>query len=510
MPNRDKYERSAVSDQSVRTFNLLEAPKKHYGTLRNYVGGEWVEPETDRYLDVEDPATTETIASVPCSTKADVDRAIQAAQDAFWDWRSTPPVVRARYMFKIKELMEKNFEELSRITTQEHGKAIDEARGETRRTVETVEVASGVTSLMMGYNLEDGAARNIDETVVRQPLGVGACITPFNFPLMMTGFWWPYAIAAGNTFVIKQSEQTPLTVTRFFEILEDADLPDGVMNLVHGDLEASGAILDSPLVQAVGFIGSSPVAKLVYKRCGETGKRICANGGAKNFITVMPDAEIDRSLSNMMASFFGCAGERCLAASVLLAVGDVYDEIKEKFVAAASALSTGPGLDESVNVGPVISAKSLDRIHGYIESGIKEGADLILDGRQVEVPGFEGGHYIAPTVFDNCTPDMTICKDEIFGPVAMIVRVKDLKEAISITNATPFGNAASIYTTSGRSARTFWYEVQSGNIGVNLGVAAPVAYFPFAGQGDSHFGSTHGQRDSFELFTDSKVVITRW
>jgi malonate-semialdehyde dehydrogenase (acetylating)/methylmalonate-semialdehyde dehydrogenase len=313
---------------------------------------------------------------------------------------------------------------------------------------------------------------------------------------MMTGFWWPYAIAAGNTFVIKQSEQTPLTVTRFFEILEDADLPDGVMNLVHGDLEASGAILDSPLVQAVGFIGSSPVAKLVYKRCGETGKRICANGGAKNFITVMPDAEIDRSLSNMMASFFGCAGERCLAASVLLAVGDVYDEIKEKFVAAASALSTGPGLDESVNVGPVISAKSLDRIHGYIESGIKEGADLILDGRHVEVPGFEGGHYIAPTVFDNCTPDMTICKD--------------LKEAISITNATPFGNAASIYTTSGRSARTFWYEVQSGNIGVNLGVAAPVAYFPFAGQGDSHFGSTHGQRDSFELFTDSKVVITRW
>ena len=499
-----------MSDQPKRTFNLLEAPKKHYGTLRNYVGGEWVEPETERYLDVEDPATGETIASVPCSTTADAERAIQAAQDAFWEWRCTPPVVRARYLFKIRDLLEKNFEELARITTQEHGKAIDEARGETRRTVETVEVATGVTSLMMGYNLEDGAAKGIDETVVRQPLGVGACITPFNFPFMMTGFWWPYAIAAGNTFVVKQSEQTPLTITRFFEILEEADLPEGVMNLVHGDLVASEAILASPLVKAIGFIGSSPVAKLIYKRCGETGKRVCANGGAKNFLTIMPDAEIDRSLSNMMASFFGCSGQRCLAGSVLLAVGDIYDELKEKFVAAASALSTGPGLDESINVGPVISARSLERIHGYIESGLKEGADLILDGRQVEVPGFAGGHYVAPTVFDNCTPDMTICKDEIFGPVAMIVRVKNLQEALSITNDTPFGNAASIYTTSGRSARTFWYEVQSGNIGVNLGVAAPVAYFPFAGQKDSHFGSTHGQRDAFELFTDSKVVITRW
>lgn len=499
-----------MSDQAKRTFSLLEAPKKHYGTLRNFVDGEWVEPQTDRYLDVEDPATGETIASVPCSTKADTDRAIQAAQDAFWDWRSTPPVVRARYMYKIRELLEKNFEELSRITTQEHGKAIDEARGETRRTVECVEVATGVTSLMMGYNLEDGAAKNIDETMVRQPLGVGACITPYNFPFMMTGFWWPYAIAAGNTFVIKQSHQTPITITRFFEILEDADLPDGVMNLVQGDRVVGDAILESPLVRAVGFIGSTPVAKQIYKRCGETGKRICANGGAKNFITVMPDAEIDRQISNMMASFFGCAGQRCLAASVLLAVGDVYDEIKEKFLAAAGALRTGPGLDESVNVGPVISAKHLASIHGYIETGIKEGADLLLDGRQVEVPGFEGGHYIAPTVFENCTPDMTICKDEIFGPVAMLARVKDLKEAISITNGTQFGNAASIYTTSGRSARTFWYEVDSGNIGVNLGVAAPVSYFPFAGMKESHFGSTHGQRDSFELFTDCKVVITRW
>ena len=419
-------------------------------------------------------------------------------------------MVRARYLFKIRDLMEEHFEELSRITTQEHGKAIDEGRGETRRTIETVEVATGVTSLMMGYNLEDGAAKNIDEMVVRQPLGVGACITPFNFPMMMTGFWWPYAIASGNTFVIKQSEQTPITITRFFEILQEADLPDGVMNLVQGDQVAAESVLDSPLVKAVGFIGSSPVAKLVYKRAGETGKRVCANGGAKNFITVMPDADIDRALSNMMASFFGCSGQRCLAAANLLAVGDVYDEIKEKFVAAAKALKTGPGLDESVNVGPVITDKSLQRIHGYIETGLKEGAKLLLDGRGVKVNGYENGHFIAPTVFDECTPDMTICQDEIFGPVAMLMRVKDLDEAIKITNASPFGNAASVYTTNGGTARKFWYEVEGGNIGVNLGVAAPVAYFPFAGMKDSHFGSTHGQRDAFELFTDSKVVITRW
>jgi malonate-semialdehyde dehydrogenase (acetylating) / methylmalonate-semialdehyde dehydrogenase len=499
-----------VSVEQTKAYQLLEAPKQHYGTLRNYVNGEWVEPKTDRFLEVEDPASGAAIATVPCSTRTDVDEAIAAASDAFWEWRSTPPVVRARYLFKLKELLERNYEELARITTQEHGKAIDEARGETRRSIETVETATGVTSLMMGYNLEDGAAANIDETVVRQPVGVGACITPFNFPFMMTCFWWPYAIAAGNTFVVKQSEQTPVTVTRFFEVLEEADLPEGVMNLVHGDLTASEAILDSPTVRAVGFIGSSPVAKAVYRRCGETGKRVCANGGAKNFLTVMEDAELDRSIANMMASFFGCTGQRCLAGSVLLAVGDVYDELKEKFVAAAAELKVGPGLDESVNVGPIISDRSLQRVHGYIEQGIAEGAELLLDGRDPSVPGFAGGHYIAPTVFDKCTPEMVICRDEIFGPVAAIVRVKDLDEAIGITNASPFGNAASIYTTSGRSARDFWYRVSSGNIGVNLGVAAPVAYFPFAGQKDSHFGSTHGQRDAFDLFTDSKVVITRW
>ncbi len=492
------------------TFDLLEPPRQHYGTLRNYQAGEWVDVRTDRCLDVEDPASGAVIAQVPCSTRQQVDETIQAAQDAFWGWRTATPVVRSRYLFKIREVLDRYGEELSRLTTQEHGKSIAEARGETLRTIEAVETAAAVTTNMGGYHLEDGAARNIDEIVVRQPLGVGACITPFNFPFMMTGFWWPYAIACGNTFVVKQSEQTPLTVTRFFELLEEVELPPGVMNLVQGDREASEAIMDSPLVKAVGFIGSTPVAKAIYRRAGETGKRCVANGGAKNFVTFMPDADIDRNIANLITSFFGCTGQRCLAGSVLLAVGDVYDELTEKFVAATKALKVGPGLDESVHVGPVISAAANERIRRYIALGVEQGGELLVDGRDVEVPGFEGGHYVGPTIFDGCTPDMTICQDEIFGPVAAIVRVADLDEALAITNASPFGNEAVIYTTDGAHARRFWYEAQAGNIGVNIGVAAPVAYFPFAGMKDSHFGNGYALRDSFELFTEKKVVIARW
>ena len=496
----------------MRAFKLLEPLKRDYGVLRNYVAGEWVESPTDRFLDVHAPATGGVIGPGAVSAREEVDTAIKAAHDAYWDWRATPPIVRARYMFKIKELLEKPFEELSRITTQENGKAIDEARGETRRSIENVETAAGIPTMMMGYNLEDGAARNIDEAVVRQPLGVFGCVSPFNFPSMVPFWFWPYALASGNTFIVKCSEQTPITQQRTFEILQDADLPEGVLNLVNGDKEAVDALLDSPLVKGMTFVGSTRVGRYIYARSGETGKRCIAQAGAKNFITVMPDAEIGRSVNNMMASFFGCAGQRCLAGSVLLAVGDVYDRLKEAFVDASRAIVVGPGLDESVNMGPVISMASLERIHGYIETGIKEGADLILDGRDVRVPGFVGGYFIGPTVFENATPEMTICKDEIFGPVTAIIRVKDLEEAITVTNTTTnYGNAASIYTTSGRNARTFWYKVNAGNIGVNLGIAAAMAYFPFAGQRDSFFGTLHGQgRDAVQFFTDSKVIITRW
>ena len=492
-------------------FNLLAPLKEDYGTLKNFVDGEWVAPKTDRFLDVTDPASGKVIAKVPLSTTADMDKAIDAANDAFWDWRSTPPIVRARYMFKIKALLDKHHEEIARITTQEHGKAIDEARGETLRAIENVETAAGITSMMMGYNLEDGAARNIDEMVVRQPLGVFGCIAPFNFPGMVPFWFWPYAVATGNTFIIKASEQAPLTLTRVFEILQDADLPEGVLQLVHGDKEAAGALLESPRVKGITSVGSTPVGKYIYERCGATGKRCIAQAGAKNFLTVMPDAEIDRSIGNMMASFFGCSGQRCLAGSNLMAVGDIYEEIKEKFVGAAAKLKVGPGLDESVNIGPVISRASVEKIERYIEMALDQGATMLLDGRAVKVPGYEDGYFVGPTVLDDCTHEMTHCQEEIFGPVASLIRVKDMEEAITHTNASPFGNAASIYTQSGRSARTFWYKVQAGNIGVNLGIAAAMAYFPFAGQKDSFFGTMHGQgSDAVQFFTDSKVVITRW
>jgi malonate-semialdehyde dehydrogenase (acetylating) / methylmalonate-semialdehyde dehydrogenase len=500
-----------MTDTAESTYHLLEPYKRDYGTIRNFIDGEWVASETERFGDVIDPAAGASIARVPMSTKAETDRAIKAAHDAFWEWRTTPPLVRARYLFKIKQLLDGHHEELARITSQENGKAIDEARGETLRSIENVETAAGITSLMMGYNLEDGAARNIDETAVRQPLGVFACVTPFNFPGMVPFWFWPYALAAGDTFVVKVSERTPLTTLRTFEILQEADLPDGVLNLVHGDKEAVDAILDSPLVKGVTFVGSTPVARYIYARCGETGKRALCQAGAKNFVTVMPDAEIDRAAGNLMASYFGCAGQRCLAGANLMAVGGVYDELKAKFVAAASRLKVGPGLDESVNMGPVISAQSLERVQRYIATAVEQGATVLLDGRDVVVPGYEGGYFIGPTVLDDVTPDMTHAKEEIFGPVASLMRVDDLNEAIAVTNASPFGNAASIYTTSGRHARRFWYEVQAGNVGVNLGVAAAMAYFPFGGQKESFFGTLHGQgRDAVQFFTDTKVVITRW
>jgi len=500
-----------MAETAESTFNLLKPHKEHYGTLKNYIDGEWVDSKTDRFLDVTNPASGEVIGKVPLSTADEMYAAIKAARDAWWDWRSTPPIVRARHLFKIKELLEKYFEDISRVATQEHGKTIDEARGETRRAIENIETAAGIPSMMMGYNLEDGAAKNIDESVIRQPMGVFGHVAPFNFPGMVPYWFWPFALATGNTFVLKPSEQTPTTLQRTFEVLEDADLPPGVFNLVNGDKVAVDALLDSPLVEGVTFVGSTPVAKYIYKRSGETGKRCIAQAGAKNFLSVMPDAEIDRAMPNMMASFFGNSGQRCLAGANLVAVGDIYEELKEKFVAAASRLKVGPGLDESVQMGPVISQKSLERIHGYIDLALKQGAKLVLDGRDVKVPGHDNGYWIGPTILDECTPEMTHCQEEIFGPVASVIRVKDLEEAIRITNASPFANSASLYTQSGRAARTFTYKVVAGNIGINLGIPAPMAYFPFAGAKDSFFGTMHGQgQDAVQFFTDSKVVITRW
>jgi malonate-semialdehyde dehydrogenase (acetylating)/methylmalonate-semialdehyde dehydrogenase len=470
-----------------------------------------VESASGRALDVPNPATTEVLARVPLATAAEVDRAVQAAQAAFPAWRATPPLTRARHLFRLKELLEQNFEELARTVTLEMGKTLEDARGSVRRAIENVEVATGIPSLLMGFGLEDGAGAGIDEEVVRQPLGVFAAICPFNFPAMVPFWFLPYAVACGNTFVVKPSERVPMTMNRMFGLLEAAGFPPGVVNLVNGDREAVDALLDHPDVRGVSFVGSTAVAKYVYARAAATGKRVQAQGGAKNMLVVMPDADVEQSIANMMGSCFGAAGQRCLAGSVILPVGAAYEPVREALLARASTLRVGNGLEPGVEMGPVVSAAARDRIVQSIARGVDEGGELLLDGRNVRVEGHPDGYFVGPTVFDRVTPDMALARDEIFGPVVSLVRVGDLDEALGVIGRSPYGNAASIYTQSGPAAREFRYRVPAGNVGVNIGVAAPMAYFPFSGMKESFFGTLHAQgEDGIRFYTESKVVITRW
>jgi len=478
--------------------------------IKNYINGQWVDSKSTQILDVVNPATTEVIARVPLSTPDEVRTAIQAAKDAFPEWRETPPLTRVRYMFRLKNLMEEDFEELSRVIVQEEGKCIDEARGEVRRAIEQVEVATGIPSLMMGYNLEDIAV-GIDEYCVRQPLGVFCAIAPFNFPLMVPLWFLPYAVACGNTYIVKPSEQVPLSQYRLFELMDEAGFPEGVINLVNGTKEVVDTLLESPDVKGVSFVGSTRVGRYIYQKAAENGKRAQCQTAAKNFLVVMPDANLDRTVASLLTSFFGCAGERCLSGAVLLAVGDIYEPLKKKFVDAASRLKVGYGLDETVQMGPVISKRHMERVLGYIGKGLQDGAKLMLDGRSIRVEEYPNGHFIGPTIFDQVRPQMTIANEEIFGPVACIIKTSDLDEAIDIIHANPYGNAASIYTSSGKWAREFQYRVQCGNIGINIGIVAPMAFFPFGGSKDSFFGDLHGQgRDAIDFFTENKIVISRW
>jgi len=478
--------------------------------IDNYVNGRWVASKSTELLDVVNPATTEVMARVPLSTPEEVETAIQAAKDAFSEWRETPPVTRARYLFRLRDLMEDEFEDLARIIVQEAGKCIDEARGEVRRAIENVEVAAGIPSLMMGYGAEDIAV-GIDEECVRQAMGVFCCIPPFNFPLMVSLWFAPYAIACGNTYIVKPSEQVPLSQNRLFELIDQTDLPEGVINLVNGAKVVVDTLLESPDVRGVSFVGSTAVARYIYSKGAANGKRVQAQAGAKNFLVVMPDADLDRTVPALLTSFYGCAGERCLSGAVLLPVGDVYEPLRDKFVHAASRLKVGYGLDESVQMGPVISKKHMERVLGYIEKGLDEGAKLLLDGRGIQVDECPNGYFIGPTVFGEVTPQMAIANEEIFGPVASIIKTQDLDEAIEIIHANPYGNASSIFTTSGKCAREFKYRVRCGNIGINVGIVAPMAFFPFSGTKDSFFGDLHGQgRDAVDFFTEKKVVISRW
>jgi malonate-semialdehyde dehydrogenase (acetylating)/methylmalonate-semialdehyde dehydrogenase len=477
-------------------------------TLNNFIDHRWVPSSGAGSLDVFNPAKGTVIARTPLSAGRDVDAAVAAATRAFPQWSETPPVARARTMFAFKAKLEAHFEELARLVTTEHGKTLDESRGSVRRAIECVEVACGAPSLLMGYGLEN-VASGIDCVVMRQPLGVCAAIAPFNFPAMVPMWFLPFAVACGNTFVLKPSEQVPLTQQRVFELLAECDLPPGVVNLVHGGREVAEAMCDHPGIRAVSFVGSTPVARAVYQRASAAGKRVQALGGAKNFIIVMPDADLDRAIPTIAESFYGCAGERCLAGSVLLPIGEAHAEVRDRLVAAARSMVVGNGLESGTQMGPVISARHRDRVTGYVEQGVAEGARLVLDGRKRQLPS--EGFFVGPSVFDAVSPSMRIGREEIFGPVATVCPVKNLDEAFRIMDGHANANATSIFTTSGKAARDFAHRATASMVGVNIGVAAPMAYFPFGGARDSFFGDlkVHG-RDAFEFYTDKKVTISRW
>jgi malonate-semialdehyde dehydrogenase (acetylating) / methylmalonate-semialdehyde dehydrogenase len=494
---------------------LLEEAVKEVRIVKNFIGGEWVESK-GAVQNVINPATGRVMAKVPISTGDEMNAAIKAAGEAFPGWRTTPPVARARCLFRLQELLEKNFEELSRIQTQEHGKTIDESRGETRRGIENVETACGIPTMMMGYNLED-IASGIDEYVIRQPLGVFGIIAPFNFPFMIPLWSGPYAVATGNCVVIKPSPEVPLSQMRLAELVEEAGFPPGVWNVVNGEREVVSAILDHPDVKGIAFVGRTSTARdVIYKRCGETGKRVIAQGSAKNFMVIMPDCNVQRTIPAMMTSFFGNTGQRCLSGANLLIVGEddsFYQSFLNDVVDAAKKIVIGYGLDESVQMGPVRDKGKKEKIIGCIENGIKEGAKLILDGRK----GFKiTGNYpptcfLGPTIFEGVKPEMKLAREEIFGPVMSVMRAKNLDEAIDICNASQYGNGNAIFTSSGKSAREFQYRVVSGNVGINIGIVAPMAFFPFSGMKDSFFGILHTQgQEAVRFFTESKVVIQRW
>jgi malonate-semialdehyde dehydrogenase (acetylating)/methylmalonate-semialdehyde dehydrogenase len=440
----------------------------------------------------------------------DVNAAVAAASAAFPSWRRTPPQDRIQYLFKFKRLLEEHADEIARLTTQENGKTFAESRAELQRGIENIEVAAGIPTLMQGYNLED-IARGIDEIMIRQPLGVTAAITPFNFPAMIPLWFLPYAIACGNTFVLKPSERVPLTACRLVELLHQTGLPKGVVNLVIGRKAAVDALLHHPDVRGISFVGSTPVAKYVYAEGSAYGKRVQCQGGAKNYVVVMPDADLEMAAQIVSDSAFGCAGQRCLAVSATIMVGAAKKQFTDRISQIASSLRVGNGLEEGVQMGPVISPASKQRIEGLIGEGLERGGKTILDGRKAEIPNGSHGAFLKPTILTEVAPDNPLTTTEVFGPVLALQPANDLDEAIQILSRSAYGNAASIFTSSGAAARKFRYEAPTGNVGVNIGVAAPMAYFPFSGWKDSFFGVLHGQgRDGVEFYTDKKVVIERW
>lgn len=478
--------------------------------IRNYINGNWHDAPTDQFLDVINPATHLTLAQVPLSPAQEVDHAAQTAQQAFLDWRNVPVIERVQPLYRLKTLLETHLDLLARTITEECGKTYKESIGELQRGIENIEVACGAPILMQGHNNED-IARGIDEHMYRQPLGVVAAITPFNFPAMIPLWFLPYAVATGNSFILKPSEKVPLTSEKLFGLIAQAGFPDGVLQLVNGGKETVDAILDHPLIRAISFVGSTPVAKYIYRRASENGKRAQCQGGAKNPVVIMPDADMEMTTRIMADSAFGCAGQRCLAASVAVTVGKARPMFTEAIAEAASKRLVGYGLDDAVQMGPVITPESRQRIENLIQVGANEGAQILVDGRGKTVSGYEEGNFIFPTILSDVPPQGEIAKTEIFGPVLSLMHAETVEEAIALVNNRSYGNMACIFTSSGAAARKFRHEVNAGNVGVNIGVAAPVAFFPFSGWNESFFGDLHAQaHHGIEFYTQTKVVVERW
>ncbi len=478
--------------------------------ILNYTNGEWRLSSGSTSLNVHNPANQEVLAEVALTPKNEVDEAVNHAKLALAGWRRTPAAERIQYLFKLKALLEEHFDEISRLITMECGKTLGESRGEMRRAIENVEVACGIPMMMQGTFSED-IAPGIDEVMIRQPVGVCAIIAPFNFPGMIPFWFLPYALACGNTVIVKPSERVPTSMQRIFQLVEQLDLPKGVLSMVNGDKVAVDAILDHPDVRAISFVGSTKVAQYVYSRATANGKRAQCQGGAKNPIIILPDADLETTTRIVADSAFGCAGQRCLAASLAVTVGGARQTFNEAIADAAASRVVGYGLEESVEMGPVITPESKDRIMNLIGVGEREGATVLVDGRGANIAGYEDGNFIRPTILQDVPVDGEIASTEIFGPVFGLMHVETIDDAIELINKGRYGNMACLFTTSGASARKFRNEAEAGNIGINIGVAAPMAFFPFSGWKDSFYGTMHGQSmDAVEFFTQKKVVIERW
>ena len=479
-------------------------------TVPNFVGGSWTRTSSAESLPVTDPATGEPLGRVPLSTREDVGAAVAAAAAAFPRWRAVPVVDRIQVLFRLRALFEQHLGELAESMTREHGKTLEESAGELKRGLESLTHACAAPTLLLGETLEQ-IAPGVDCETFRQPLGVFAVVTPYNFPVMIPLWFWPFAVATGNTVVLKPSERDPLTHQRVVDLAAQAGLPPGVLNVVHGDGRAVQALLEHPEVAGVSFVGSSAVAKSLYAAAAAAGKRVQALGGAKNHIIVLPDADFDATARAVIASVYGATGQRCLAGSIVVGVGEAYRPIRERGLDGAASLTLGSGLEPGVTMGPVISAPHRERVAGYVAQGEREGARLLLDGRGARVDRYPAGHWIGPTVFEEVRPEMAVGREEIFGPVAGLTRADSLEEALALVHRNPYGNAISLFTRSGGAAREFRSRAGISMIGVNIGVVAPMAFFPFGGSRGSFYGDLKAQgRDAIAFYTDRRVVISRW